>query len=412
MTEAPIRVLLDISPACAPAASRTGLARVALGLASALARRADVDLTVTAWGWVQAAFDLPTAVSGSPTPLKHARFRSAAIERGFSRSWRRHASNGAIPRWLVSAGQAINLLRNPVRGLNPKLFDIVHSTYSRVPRHVRRWGKPVVMTLHDLTPLRLPAMNGDRSQAVITTRIVRSVKPSDWLVPISDHTKRDFCEVVAPHPEDRTVVIPDGLDHVLFKPIGDPLRVAEARRRHRIPDGPFALTMSSLAPHKNLPFLLRLWPRVRSVHPHATLVVAGGKTTAVDDLAADAGRPDGVHFTGFVPDEELVALLSGCEAFLFPSLYEGFGLPVIEAMASGAPVIASNRASIPEVGGDAATLVDPEDPDAWVESICALLGGAPREGVHAPSIQQASRFSWDRVAGEYAALYERATRAG
>lgn len=408
MGDAPIRVLMDISPACAPVSSRTGLARVALGLASALARRPDVHLTVTAWGWVQAAFDLPAAISGNATQLRPACVQPSAIERVFSRIWRVRASNDAIPGWLVRTGQAINLLRNPVRGLNSESFDVVHSTYSRVPRHVRRWGKPVVMTLHDLTPLKLEQKTVPSAQVAITKRIIRSAKPSDWIVPISTHTKNDFVEATASHPAGRITVIPDGVDHGVFKPLGDRLLIGSVRRIHRIPDGPFLLTMSSLAPHKNLPFLLRLWANVRAIHPHATLVVAGGKTTERGAIAAEAGDPDGVHFTGFVPDSDLVAMLSACEAFLFPSLHEGFGLPVLEAMACGAPVIASNRTSLPEVAGDAATLLDPEDAGAWIASICATLARPPRGGVHDPSIRQAARFNWDSVAAEYVALYRRA----
>ncbi|HUG09784.1 MAG TPA: glycosyltransferase family 1 protein [Opitutaceae bacterium] len=412
---APLRLLLDVSPAAAPAASRTGLARVALELGEALARRDDVSVEACAWGWVQATFDLP-GVLAERNLLRAASVATTNLERAFSTAWRAGSqSGGRVPRWLVSLGQALNQVRNPVRGLNPSSYDIVHSTYARFPRSVRQWRKPLVTTLHDLSPLALPTTLVPTEQAAITRRIVDGIRPSDWVACVSDHTRRDLLHRHRSRSAERVVVIPNGVNLQRF-------RLSPSRRRDgdaHLPEGvttePFVLTLSSLAPHKNLRLLVEAWPRVRLRHSNAKLVVAGGKTASPSDLAAAIGRraelPDGIHFTGFVSDEALPMLLSRCEAFLFPSLYEGFGLPVLEAMACGAPVIASNRTSIPEVLGGAGVLLDAEDENAWVDAICAVFDRAPRREPDQGALTRASEFSWDRVAEQYVALYRRAVES-
>lgn len=141
-------------------------------------------------------------------------------------------------------------------------------------------------------------------------------------------------------------------------------------------------------------------------------MVVGGKTATPSRLIATLGfgvdAPEGIHFTGFVSDEALPMLLSRCEAFLFPSLYEGFGLPALEAMACGAPVLASNRTSIPEVLGRTGVMLDPEDPGAWADAICEVFDRAPRREPDRDALARASEFSWDGVAEHYVALYRRA----
>ncbi|HEY5550744.1 MAG TPA: glycosyltransferase family 1 protein, partial [Opitutaceae bacterium] len=242
-------------------------------------------------------------------------------------------------------------------------------------------------------------------------RIIGGVSPSDWIVPISRNTQRDFEEVASSHRDNRVCVIPNAVDRDVFRPLGDPGRADGVRRAHGIPTGPFFLTISSLAPHKNVRFLLDLWPEVRRKHPDATLVVAGGKTTDRAALESEFGTGAGVHFTGYVSDDALAVMLSRCEAFLFPSLYEGFGLPILEAMACGAPVIASDRTAIPEVVGEAATLLDPTEPGEWVAAIAAAISTGPRKSVHEPSIHRASLFDWGAVAAGYVALYRRALQS-
>lgn len=405
---APLRLLLDVSPIGAAPESRTGLARVALALARALAARDDVDLRSCAWGSIAATADFasvrrefPELQGLLPTPgfLERACLRLTGAGRP--------RLPGALSRIV---GQVANRCRNPLAGVDLATFDVVHSTYARFPRVVRRRGLPSVMTLHDLMPLRMPAHWFSAGQAGVTRRIVAGARQADRVVCISESTRRDFLDDTG-YPPERAVVIHNGIDHGIFHPETDGALVGAVLRKHGLEGVPFVLTLSSLAPHKNLRMLLDAWRRRQEGRP-GSLVIAGGQTKDVASLARGLAIGDdvqGVVVTGHVSDAEFRALATACQAFVFPSLYEGFGLPALEAMACGAPVIAADRTSLPEVVGAAGTLLDPTDESAWEEQVGRALAAAPRDRPHGPSLERAAGFSWERSAAAYAALYRRLT---
>lgn len=405
---APLRLLLDVSPIGAAPESRTGLARVALALARALTARDDVDLRSCAWGSIAATADFasvrrefPELQGLLPTPgfLERACLRLTGAGRP--------RLPGALSRIV---GQVANRCRNPLAGVDLATFDVVHSTYARFPRVVRRRGLPSVMTLHDLMPLRMPAHWFSAGQAGVTRRIVAGARQADRVVCISESTRRDFLDDTG-YPPERAVVIHNGIDHGIFHPETDGALVGAVLRKHGLEGVPFVLTLSSLAPHKNLRMLLDAWRRRQEGRP-GSLVIAGGQTKDVASLARGLAIGDdvqGVVVTGHVSDAEFRALATACQAFVFPSLYEGFGLPALEAMACGAPVIAADRTSLPEVVGAAGTLLDPTDESAWEEQVGRALAAAPRDRPHGPSLERAAGFSWERSAAAYAALYRRLT---
>ncbi|MFM7249950.1 MAG: glycosyltransferase family 4 protein [Planctomycetaceae bacterium] len=405
---APLRLLLDVSPIGAAPESRTGLARVALALARALTARDDVDLRSCAWGSIAATADFasvrrefPELQGLLPTPgfLERACLRLTGAGRP--------RLPGALSRIV---GQVANRCRNPLAGVDLATFDVVHSTYARFPRVVRRRGLPSVMTLHDLMPLRMPAHWFSAGQAGVTRRIVAGARQADRVVCISESTRRDFLDDTG-YPPERAVVIHNGIDHGIFHPETDGALVGAVLRKHGLEGVPFVLTLSSLAPHKNLRMLLDAWRRRQEGRP-GSLVIAGGQTKDVASLARGLAIGDdvqGVVVTGHVSDTEFRALATACQAFVFPSLYEGFGLPALEAMACGAPVIAADRTSLPEVVGAAGTLLDPTDESAWEEQVGRALAAAPRDRPHGPSLERAAGFSWERSAAAYAALYRRLT---
>jgi alpha-1,3-rhamnosyl/mannosyltransferase len=166
-----------------------------------------------------------------------------------------------------------------------------------------------------------------------------------------------------------------------------------------IPDGEYVLSVCSLEPRKNLARLLAAWEKIEGQHD-ATLVIAGAKGAA--SVFGDAGLdriPSRVHFTGYVAEELLPALYSGAACFAYPSLYEGFGLPVIEALACGVPVVTSNTTSLPEVTGPSARLVDPESVDQIADAILELLENPSRaRELGEAGIQRASQFTWAECA--------------
>lgn len=403
---APLRLLLDVSPLGPTPESRTGLARVALALAQALAARDDIALRSCAWGSIAATAGFAAVLREFPE------LNGFLAARGFLERAALRLTGGPQPRLPVPVarvvGQIANLVRNPLAGVDLGAFDVVHSTYARFPRVVRRCGLPTVITLHDLMPLRMPAEWFPAGQVGITRRIVAGARRADRVVCVSESTRRDFLDHTG-YPAERAVVIPNGIDHGIFHPEPDRGFVDGVLRKHGLADAPFVLTLSSLARHKNLRMLLDAWRRRPAGRP-GSLVIAGGRTADVASLARGLGIGDdvrGVVVTGHVSDAEFRALATACQAFLFPSLYEGFGLPVLEAMACGAPVIAADRTSLPEVVGAAGTLLDPADEAAWAEHVGLALAAAPRERPHGPSLERAAGFSWERAAAAHAALYRR-----
>jgi glycosyltransferase involved in cell wall biosynthesis len=246
-------------------------------------------------------------------------------------------------------------------------------------------------------------------QVGITRRILRSIRRDDWVACVSEWTRCDFLNVTN-HPAEHAVVIPNGVDHAAFHPHTTAHEINSARLHFGLGDQPYLLTLSSLAPHKNLQMLLEAWKLGSGAARGCKLVLSGGRTrdlkAAMKSLGID-NIPEGVVLTGFVSDADFRALAAGAQAFLFPSLYEGFGLPALEAMACGAPVIASNRTSVPEVVGNTGQLLDPTRADDWAGAMTAAVAGPPRSNVDAASVRQAERFSWSDVAGRYVELYRR-----
>jgi glycosyltransferase involved in cell wall biosynthesis len=199
-----------------------------------------------------------------------------------------------------------------------------------------------------------------------------------------------------------------------FRPVADPAALRALRARYNLGDAPFVLAVGTVQPRKNYPLLVRAFRRVADRHPHR-LVIAGGKGWMPEALLAEIDRQglgDRVVLTGFVDDADLPALYSSADLHAFPSLYEGFGLPLLEAMACGTPVLSSNASSLPEVargpnGGDAAVLLPPDDETAWAQAMLKVIEDpAERDRLVAAGHEQARRFSWTRSARQLLALYD------
>lgn len=401
----PLRVLLDITPAAADPTSYTGIARVALELAKALWNQPSVALQTTAWGSLRArqylwdqrdAFEefQPTVRSVSPLVralLEAEKTHPAAVIRL------------SVRRLL----QVLNRVQSPVPRASLAAAQIIHASYGRFPDQVRRSSSPTLVTVHDITPLRLPPSSVSAEQLAITKRIVQALRPSDWVACVSEFTRRDLLAFTG-RGDDRTVTIPNGVDRETFQPRN--AREAEKTlAKFGLHQKPFVLTMSSLAPHKNLALLTQCWANVLRAVPDASFVIAGGRELKPSVLAAAFGVEDlpSIIFTGHVTDSEFCDLASHCEAFLFPSLYEGFGLPALEAMATGARVIAANNTSLPEVVGNAGILLDPRDAEGWGSQIVRALETPVTAAEAAAAVQRAAKFSWDRSSAAYIDLYHR-----
>jgi glycosyltransferase involved in cell wall biosynthesis len=313
---------------------------------------------------------------------------------------------------LTQVSRAFNLLRKPVDRPSLDDADVYHSSYARIPHQVRKhFAGQHVLTVHDLTPLVLDDSLSGSGQIAITRRIVDSVQSNDWVIAVSESTRNDLCERRPIDPE-RVFVIPNAASEELFHSVSDTERIHSVRKKYNVPEGRYFLSLHSMAPHKNVSHLVRCFHRFirQEKKTDLALVLAGGLGRSANEIrqALSLGKEnlEHVHFTGYVEDQDLASLYSGAEAFAFPSLYEGFGLPALEAMQCGCPVITSNTSSLPEIVGDAGLLVDPRNP----EELCQAMSKIEQSSSLASDLaeagqEKARRFSWKRTVRETIDMY-------
>lgn len=277
---------------------------------------------------------------------------------------------------------------------------VYHSPYYLMPY---RPGVPTVLTVYDLIPQLFPGSVPLRGRLVfmLTTRL--ALRAADHVIAISEATRRDFLALFPRLEPARITAVPLApAPHFRPQPAAEIERV---RKLFSLPDQ-FALYVGINKPHKNLVRLIEAWGLVKTALP---LVIAGTWDARYPEASEAAGRlPAGrVRFIGRVLDADLPALYSACRLFVFPSLAEGFGLPVVEALACGAAVACSNASSLPEVGGDAAAYFDPVD----VRAMAASMADALRRPPDAErSIRQAAGFSWERNAARTLEIYRAVAR--
>ncbi len=282
-----------------------------------------------------------------------------------------------------------------------------------IPSHVMPLFCPVpaVVTVHDLGYLHYPQAHRpfDRRYLDVTTR--RHAHWAAHMIADSLATQADLIRYYRADPERITVVYP-GRDESLGR-IEDPGAVAAAKARYGI-GGDYLLYLGTLQPRKNLVRLVEAFARLQSSGSRVQLVLAGPRGWLYDELfsrVAETGLAGRVILPGYVADEDKAPLLSGALALVYPSLYEGFGLPVLEAMACGTPVLASNVSSLPEVTGDAALLVDPLDVDAMTAGMARLVTDhGLRRSLVEKGYVQVGKFSWTRAANQVLEVFESIVR--
>jgi len=311
-----------------------------------------------------------------------------------------------------------------------------------VPAHVLPLGAPLrrrmrtVVTVHDLGYLRFPEAHTPMQRLYLRLSTLWSARAASRLIAISAATRDDLVRFTGVRSE-KIAVVHHGLSPH-FRPASGPAITAALRRYGIIetnagdpvgdPVGrPYILYVGTIQPRKNLVRLIeafahmleiRDWrleigastPDLQSLISNLQLVIAGKRgwlTESIERRVTELGLAGRVRFTGYVADEDLPALLSGALAFVLPSLYEGFGMPVLEAMACGTPVLASNTSALPEVAGDAALLVDPTDTVAIAAGLARLAADAGlRAQLRARGLARAARFTWDRCAEEALAVLQ------
>lgn len=291
----------------------------------------------------------------------------------------------------LSLMRSLNSIRTPL-----------HLPNQHFGRHALHLKIPFIITVHDLARLCYnfdPEPLGER----IGLRLDKmGIRRASYIIAVSEHTKREIVRLLG-IPSEKVVVIYNGIDTTVFRP-----------RRRRYFNFPYILFVGSERPRKNLRRLLEAFVKAKAKFPSLKLVKVGteGREPAFRRATlrkiSELGIEKEVIFVEDVSDEELSAIYSGASALIYPSLYEGFGFPPLEAMACGCPAAVSNRTSIPEVVGDAALLFDPEDTSQMAEAIERILDDEKlRDRLREEGFRRVRMFSWDRAAEETLKLYKR-----
>jgi glycosyltransferase involved in cell wall biosynthesis len=289
-------------------------------------------------------------------------------------------------------------------------YTLFHGTNYDIPL----WsGSPTVVTIHDLSVLLLPQMHERRIVRRARRRLPIMARRATAVITATEAVRREVCEHLKLKPE-RVFVTPYAPRRT-FRPVA-PAEAEEVTRRFRLEDD-FLLFVGTIEPRKNLITLIRaLEEIVRATDLLPQLVIAGKEGWLGDELfsyIARSGLKERLRFTGYLAEEELAALYSACGVFIYPSLYEGFGLPPLEAMACGAPVITSRTPSIEEVVNSAARLVEPTDAPALARSIVNLLEDkGAREHLSREGRARAAQFSWEKTAKQTWNVYQQALQSG
>jgi len=287
--------------------------------------------------------------------------------------------------------------------------SVVHCTYIVPPR----MPCASVVTIHDLSFMRRPEMFTFRDRALLETGVPLAVRRADRIIVPSHHAQADLLDIFNVTPE-RVRVTYEGVGE-RFRPL--PQGVIKTVRRTYGLDRPYILTVGNLQPRKNIRRLLSAWSQLvdDGAAEDCVLVLAGGshgRSEDVGSIISELHLGEHVRLTGFVPDADLPALYSGARLFVFPSLYEGFGLPVLEAMACGTAVACSNATSLPEVAGDAAAMFEPTDANAMAATLGALVADDQLlQRLRKRGLARARQFTWEHCARETLVVYGEAVAA-
>ncbi|MGI9149473.1 MAG: glycosyltransferase family 4 protein [Chloroflexota bacterium] len=318
---------------------------------------------------------------------------------------------GVRERWLTIAWHRANLpvpadwLSGPV--------DLYHAPDFVLPplRHARG-----ILTVHDLAFLMRPDCADERLRTYLEGVVPRSVQRADFIVADSENTRNDLVVLLGVRPAS-IAVVPGGVE-TRFLPVTEPELLQQARERLGVGDAPFVLSIGVLEPRKNLGRLMDAFSALKqrgTVPADLKLVLAGGKGWLFDGIFehhADSPVRNDILLPGFVADELLPAIYSAAEVMAFPSLYEGFGLPILEAMACGTPVVASRASCLPEVAEGAALMIEPTDVDdlsAGLELV--LMDTALRARLIEQGRRRAATYTWRRAAQLLLKVYEKVAAA-
>lgn len=423
----PLKILYDISWLGLTRYNKskpTGLSRVVECTAEALLQMPDCSVRLCA-GHSAEAYD------GASTYLKESkRFRqeklsprhfkaqiggsaSTAIRRGAKR-WSPRRGTGFLHRLAAKTAELTAANQNLVSQKDLQAAHIYHAQYLGVPPSIRENRKlKFISTVYDLIPIKFPGTLPVETLKPFSD-LIQSIDVGDHVICISARTKDDLCNYRPDLDPSRVSVAYLGASSS-FRPCRDQSVHQRVRSKYSIPSEPYLLTVGTLAPHKNFARLIESFgallhdQRIENLN----LVITGNAGWKTEQLRESLARwqhlARRIIFTGFAAEDDLPGLYGGALAFVFPSIYEGFGLPVLEAMQCGTPVVCSNSSSIPEVAGDAALYFDPLEKDEISAALLTIYQDERlRRSLAEKALHRATMFTWRRCAEQTIQAYQRA----
>lgn len=267
----------------------------------------------------------------------------------------------------------------------------------------------VVTAIHDISYEHLPETFNRRSAFQMKLTIRHTAQHAVRIITPSEYSRQDIIDTYKIEPEKVTTVLQAAPAHI--SKVDDNAELERIRKKYDLPDD-YILGVGSVQPRKNLPRLIEAYSHLASQHSDLPPLILVGKKAWLSDSSIDSaakfGVADKVRFTGFVPDEDLSAIYTAAKLFVYPSFFEGFGIPPLEAMQCGVPVIAGNKTSIPEVVADAGILVDPFDIHGIADAMLRVLeDGDLQAELIEKGFQRAKQFSWKKAARETLDIFER-----
>lgn len=369
-----MHITIDVSPT---AQKHAGLGRYAGEIARALADYPGLDLTL---------FYNKQGDARLPDYLCHLPCKSVNVG---NKPWRMSVLLSQLVRWPMDKTFAAG--------------DVFHAT-NHLLAHFSR--AKTVFTLHDLIFLHYPEYHLPYNRWFLTLAMPRFLRAANVIITPSEWSRQDAIKLYGLPPEKIKVIYEAAAPH--FRPANNPDWLRQVRRRYNLPPR-YILHVGTIEPRKNLTRLLDAFAAVVPEHPELQLVLVGKKGWLYDEFFQKLkilGLDERVVFPGYVDEADLPAFYELAEAFVYPSLYEGFGLPPLEAMACGAPVICSRASSLPEVVGEAGLLIDPTRTEELVQALSRVLANAGlRNSLKYQALEQATRFSWQYAAHDHAAIY-------
>ncbi len=381
--------------------ARTGIYRTISSLTQKLLAKDDIDIQYTGLSSIEV--NGLTSEYFRKLQLDNRKFQESAAEEVLVKL--AHRLPGGIGEGLP-AKVLSRIYRDIHRHRIFKKCDIYHSMYDALPTYKPGYKTVRMMTIYDIIALLFPDYFEEKFIERFKPVITSFVKDQDFLFTISENTRKDVSEYFDMDPQ-RIIVTPLAASRTLYFPVSDVRVIEDTKKSFGLQENPYFLTLATVEKRKNLQTSIAAFKKIINEPEgkdfHFVLIGAIGWKVEkiIKEIQEDKQLRERVHFTGFIEDKYLSALYSGATGFVYPSLYEGFGLPPLEAMQCGVPVICSNTSSLPEVVGDAGILIDPKDSDGIAEAMTQLIADdTMRECCSRKGIKRAQQFSWDVCAGK------------